>query len=209
LQHPASDCQKCRLANIMVPCPKQADDGEPCLICKGTGSRTYRHNVLWVDGPVPNDILLLGEAPGNIEDIEGLPFRPTAPAGRVLHHALAEVGLDPAIDNVVRCRPPDNNLKDFPDALVICRDAWLPYVLAQVQPKVIVVLGALAGGAWFPGIKATPVSRLARVCVMGSWRGIIVGSFHPSYVARGSDPTAWPSLLASLRRAMTLVDEVF
>ena len=177
-------------------------------MCDGTGSRLHRHTICQMEGTVPNDILILGEAPGDQEDREGLPFRPTAPAGRVLRKALDELGMTPAIDNIVKCRPPDNKLRDYPDAIDTCTSLYLSVVLSIVQPKVIVPMGALAGGLWFPGLKATEMTKLARVCIIDDKQYVIVGCFHPSYVARGTDPTAWPSLLASLERAKRLADSI-
>jgi len=80
-------------------------------------------------------------------------------------------------------------------------------ILSLVSPRVIVPLGALAGGLWFPGMKATEMSQLARACVMDGVEYTVVGSLHPSYVARGTDPTAYGSLLASLQRANELAKE--
>jgi DNA polymerase len=161
-----------------------------------------------MEGPVPNDLLLLGEAPGYHEDLEGLPFRPHAPAGRVLHRALDELGLAPAIDNVVHCRPPDNKLKAYPDAIDTCTSLYLSVILSVVQPKVIVTLGALAGQTWFPGMKAMEMQQTARTVVIADERYIIVGCLHPAYVARGTDPGAYGLMMASLRRAAQLVKEV-
>ncbi len=202
-----TDCHACRLGTLTIPCPVKDAEGNPCTICDGEGKRLHRRSVVVSEGPIPNDILLLGEAPGYHEDLEGLPFRPHAPAGRVLRRALDELGLNPVIDNLVHCRPPDNKLKNYPDAIATCREKWLYETLSVVKPRVIVVLGALAGGTWFPGIKATAMSQMARAVVIEGRQYIIVGSFHPSYVARGTDPTAYPSILASLRRAAKLAQE--
>lgn len=176
-------------------------------MCNGEGIRLHRHTVVDFEGSAPNDILILGEAPGYHEDLEGLPFRPNAPAGGVLRRALTELEMTPVLDNLVHCRPPDNKLRDYPDAIATCTELWLDRALAIVQPKVIVAMGALAGGLWFPGLKATEMSKLARVVIHNGRKYIVIGSFHPSYVARGSDPTAWPSMLASLQRAASLARE--
>ena len=76
--------------------------------------------------------------------------------------------------------------------------------IAAVQPKVIVTLGATAGQFVFPGKKAGEMAQLARA--MDSV--LVVGAYHPSYVARGTDPTAWGSLVQSFKRASELVREV-
>lgn len=205
--NPPTDCQACRLGILTVPCPVRDEGEHPCLICNGEGTRLHRRSVVQMEGPVPNPLLLLGEAPGFHEDLEGLPFRPHAPAGRVLRRALDELGLTPALDNIVHCRPPDNKLKNYPDAIVKCLELYLSKCLAICSPKVIVTLGALAGQTWFPGMKATEMSQTARVCVIDGRQYIIVGSLHPSYVARGTDPSAYGSMIASLKRAARLVKE--
>jgi len=201
------DCHACRLGQLTVSCRKQDDEGNPCAQCNGEGLRLHRHTVVDFEGTVPNDILFLGEAPGYHEDLDGLPFRPHAPAGGVLRRALLQLDMTPVLDNIVHCRPPDNKLRDYPDAIKTCSELWLDRALAIVQPKVIVAMGALAGQLWFPGLRATEMSKLARVVVRNGIKYVVVGSFHPSYVARGSDPAAGPSMIESLRRAMMLARE--
>lgn len=194
------DCSLCRLGTLAVSCPAVVN-GEVCERCQGTGKRLHRTQVIEGQGPVPAKIMLLGEGPGYQEDLDGLPFRPHAPAGRVLHKALDQLGLEGLVrlDNVVRCRPLDNKLKNFPDAILACR-VWLDQEIERVQPRVIVVLGALAGQRWFPGARAGEMAEKARA-VDGR---VVIGSYHPSFVARGSDPRAWPSLLRALNWANEL-----
>lgn len=189
----------------MVPCPRTTSAGHLCDRCNGTGRRIHRRSVVWGEGAVPCDIMLIGEAPGHYEDLEGLPFRPHAPAGRVLHRAIA-TSLQARrlyITNVVKCRPPDNRLKDYADAIVACQD-WLMWEIAAVKPKVIVTLGATAGQHVFAGKRAGEIAQLARATA----GLVVVGAYHPSYVARGTDPTAWGSLVQSFKRASELVREI-
>jgi uracil-DNA glycosylase family 4 len=177
----------------------------PCRLCNGTGQRPHRRNIVWGEGPVPASIMLIGESPGYQEDLSGKPFRPTAPAGRVLHRALDETGLEGLvfITNIVKCRPPNNRLKDYPDAIETCR-LWLLKEVAMVRPKVIVTLGATAGLTAFPGMRAGEQAETVRATA----GLVVVGAYHPSYIARGGDPSAWPSLLRSLAIAKDLVKEV-
>lgn len=194
------------MGQLTVPCPPTDKTGETCATCQGTGQRLHRHHVVDGEGPVPADIMFIGEAPGHYEDITGKPFRPQAAAGRVLHRALAAKHLEGLvrISNVVRCRPPDNRLRDYPDAIEECKK-WLLEEIALVHPKVIVALGATAGNLWFPGASATTISTLSRATP----DFVVTGAWHPSYVSRGTDPTAWPSLLRSIERAKLLVREVY
>ena len=204
--NPAADCTACRLGTLRTSCPVYDKDGGPCSLCNGSGTRLHRSSVVWGMGPMPNAVMLIGEAPGFHEDREGLPFRPLAPAGRALQQALEEFwdGIPPYITNVVKCRPPDNRLKEYPDALLTCPEKWLQGQIGEVNPRVIVALGAVAGGLWFPGFKAHEQATLTRA-LPGR---VVVGSLHPSYVARGTDPTSGASLRRSLRRALALTKEV-
>src|SRR4030042_2476597 len=99
----------CRLGTLTIRCihrensvPQPVPDN--CELCHGTGERLHRHNIGGGQGPVPADIMLVGEAPGYYEDLTGRPFRPNAPAGRVLHRALeATIPFPCFITNAVRC----------------------------------------------------------------------------------------------------------
>ena len=75
-----------------------------CQLAKG------RTKVVFGSGPVPCNLMLIGEAPGADEDIQGLPF--VGRAGQLLTQILASVGIkrpaDIYIANTVKCRPPEN-----------------------------------------------------------------------------------------------------
>lgn len=196
-------CTDCRLGTLTIPCPPKDKSGEVCAACQGTGRRLHRHHVVAGEGPAPADIMLIGEAPGHYEDITGKPFRPNAAAGRVLHNALQTTHLEGAvfISNIVKCRPPDNRLSAYPDAIEACRK-WLRTEIEAVRPKIVVTLGQTAGNLWFPGQSATAMSAMTRATP----DYLVVGSLHPAYVSR--DPAAWPSLIRSIERAKALVKEV-
>lgn len=87
--------------------------------------------------------MLVGEAPGADEDIQGLPF--VGRAGQLLTKLLKNFGIDRNdvyICNILKCRPP-NNRKPLPSEIEMCK----PYLLKQIeliQPKVIIALGATA-----------------------------------------------------------------
>lgn len=158
------------------------------------------------EGRGDSPIMLIGEGPGYHEDLMARPFFPGAPAGRVLRGLLGELGMTEMvwISNLVKCRPPDNKLSVYPDAVMECRK-WLDEEIGLIRPKVIVTLGAMPGARWFGGMAAHEVSGLARATGDGT---IIVGSYHPAYAARGVDPEARPSIKRSLIRARELVREV-
>ncbi|MCX7909665.1 MAG: uracil-DNA glycosylase [Ignavibacteria bacterium] len=92
----------------------------------------------------PNaEIMLIGEAPGADEDVQGLPF--VGRAGQLLTKLLKVAGIerkDVYIANILKCRPP-NNRKPLASEIEMCK----PYLVKQIElikPKVIVALGATA-----------------------------------------------------------------
>ncbi|MHA2634707.1 MAG: uracil-DNA glycosylase [bacterium JZ-2024 1] len=95
------------------------------------------------DGPKNARVLFIGEAPGEEEALQGLPF--VGRAGILLSEMLAQVGISREkvyITNILKCRPPDNR---NPEAEEV--SACLPYLFAQIhllQPKVICLLGKVA-----------------------------------------------------------------
>ncbi|MDQ3953377.1 MAG: uracil-DNA glycosylase, partial [Actinomycetota bacterium] len=111
-----------------------------CTKCRLAQTRTQ---VVWADGNLDSKFLLIGEAPGRNEDLQGRPF--VGAAGQLLDRLLGEVGLDRtrvAIANVIKCRPPGNR-DPMPDEIEACTP-WLQAQLAHMQPDVVVTLGNFA-----------------------------------------------------------------
>lgn len=102
------------------------------------------------------DIMLIGEAPGKNEDLQGEPF--VGAAGKFLNEMLAMIGLkrgDIYITNIVKYRPPNNR-----DPLPAEKEAFLPFLERQIQaikPKLIVTLGRHSMDALLPGLKISQV----------------------------------------------------
>ncbi|MEN9565007.1 MAG: hypothetical protein RLZZ69_203 [Cyanobacteriota bacterium] len=87
------------------------------------------------------DLLILGEAPGQVEDEKGLAF--IGDSGKLLDIMLASVGLESwYITNAVRCRPPNNRTPTKAE----CQSCWsfLASEIALVKPKAILCLGKVA-----------------------------------------------------------------
>lgn len=111
-----------------------------CIKCELGKTRT---KFVFGSGNPNADIMLVGEAPGADEDIQGLPF--VGRAGQLLTKLLKNIGIDRNdvyICNILKCRPP-NNRKPLPSEIEMCK----PYLLKQIeliQPKVIIALGATA-----------------------------------------------------------------
>jgi len=114
-----------------------------CLACQGCALAETRTNVVFGDGAVDAEILLVGEGPGQHEDEQGVPF--VGRAGELLDDMLAMIGLDRTkvyIANIVKCRPPQNR-----DPLNVEQDAcigWLRRQAALLRPKLIICLGRIA-----------------------------------------------------------------
>ncbi|MCX8205624.1 MAG: type-4 uracil-DNA glycosylase [Candidatus Micrarchaeota archaeon] len=125
---------------------------EKCQLCK---SRT---NAVPGEGSPHAKIMLVGEAPGENEDLQGRPF--VGRAGQLLNEMLAEIGLrreNVFITNIVKCRPPGNR-DPLPEEKAIC-SPYLDMQIECIQPKIIVCLGRHSAeylftryGIEFPGI---------------------------------------------------------
>jgi uracil-DNA glycosylase len=141
------------------------------------------------DGAVGAKILIVGEQPGNSEDIEGAPF--VGPAGQLLDRALVEAGIDRDqvyVTNVVKHfkwrRAPSGKrrIHQKPDRgeVEACRP-WLEAEVSRIGPRLIVALGATAAQAL--------LGRDFRVTrqhgeVLESDLGPTLGTIHPSAVLR-------------------------
>lgn len=127
--------------------------------CKRCRLHETRKNVVFGVGPANAKIMLLGEAPGSMEDKSGVPF--SGAAGKKLDGLLNEAGLrraDVYITNVVLSRPPQNRVP-LPDEVEACR-AFLDGHISIIKPKLIVALGRTAAGV-----------LLGRKVVMGEEHG--------------------------------------
>jgi DNA polymerase len=104
------------------------------------------------DGNPDANIVFIGEAPGQKEDEQGLPF--VGAAGKFLNEMLAEAGMersDVYITNIVKYRPPNNR-----DPLPEEKAAFLPYLLRQLEiinPKVVITLGRHSMEYFLPNAK--------------------------------------------------------
>jgi uracil-DNA glycosylase family protein len=135
-------------------------------------------------------LMLVGEQPGDREDLAGRPF--VGPAGRLLDEALAEAGIDRErafVTNVVKhfkWRPSGKRrLHEKPDREEVraCRP-WLDLEVELVRPEILVLLGATAAQAVLgPGFKVTvDHGRLLEPDRPGGPRSL--GTYHPSSVLR-------------------------
>jgi uracil-DNA glycosylase len=161
------------------------------------------------DGPTDARLLVVGEQPGNSEDLEGAPF--VGSAGRLLDRALIDAGIDRSgvyVTNVVkhfkwrRARTGKKRIHDKPDrAEVEACKPWLEAEVARIRPALIVCLGATAAQAL--------LGREFRVTrehgeVLDSALGSVLATIHPSAVLRAPDDVrdeTYDGLVADLRAA--------
>ena len=113
--------------------------------CKKCNLGSTRNKFVFGSGDPSADILLVGEAPGQEEDLQGEPF--VGRAGKLLDKILKAIGYtrdtNIFITNIVKCRPPDNR-DPLPSEVEDCS----PYLNKQIElikPKIIVALGKVAG----------------------------------------------------------------
>jgi DNA polymerase len=159
------------------------------------------------------DIVLVGEQPGDREDLEGHPF--VGPAGRLLEKALAAAGLDRRrvyVTNVVKhfkWEPRGKKrIHQKPNAAEIraCRP-WLDAELGAIRPAAVVCLGATAAQALLG--RSFKVTQRRGEIVSSSFAPMAMGTVHPSSILRApDDETRRAELerfvedLTSLRRAL-------
>ena len=160
-------------------------------------------------GPSQARVLVVGEQPGNSEDLEGVPF--VGPAGRLLDRALVDAGIDRNhvyVTNVVKHfkwrRAPSGKRRIHakPDSgeISACRP-WLQAEVARIRPELIVALGATAAQAL--------LGRSFRVTrqhgeVLVSDLGPTLATIHPSAILRAPDDArdaAYDGMVADLRAA--------
>jgi uracil-DNA glycosylase family protein len=194
----------------------------PTLPRLRSAAQRYRACELWAgatqavlgEGTTPADAMLVGEQPGDREDLEGTPF--VGPAGRMLDRGLADAGIDPArvyVTNVVkhfryRARG-KRRIHQRPDAVHVaaCRP-WLDAELALVRPRVLVCLGAVAAQAL--------VGRDVRVThdrghpLDSDLAPFVLATVHPSSLLRAPDEAArraaYDTFVADLSEVAALLD---
>ncbi len=145
-----------------------------CGLCSG------RKQAVFGCGNEKASVMFVGEAPGEREDIEGLPF--VGRSGQLLDLYLKYIDLDRKdiyITNVVKCRPPQNR-DPKPEECDMC----LPYLRRQfkiIKPKIIVCLGRVAAQRLItPAFKVTSMHG-GFFKKNDIW---MMGTFHPSALLR-------------------------
>jgi uracil-DNA glycosylase family 4 len=184
---------------------------QACTLCGTCNNTVFGVGAPAGSGQAPQvDWLIVGEAPGEQEDLAGEPF--VGQAGKLLDNMLAAMQLSRIgertaegggvyIANVLKCRPPGNR-NPKPEEVAQC----LPYLERQVallKPKMIVAMGRFALQALLrdsvPEVESTPLGKLrGRVY---SYQNIpVVVTYHPAYVLRNLPEKAkvWADLCLAM-----------
>lgn len=158
---------------------KLASEAARCTRCRLSAGRA--HVVFGMGNPRAR-LMFVGEAPGEQEDLQGLPF--VGRSGQLLDKlVLEEMGLtrdDFYIANTIKCRPPANR-DPLPDEIEAC-SGYLSGQLEHIRPAVVVTLGNFATRLLLGTTEG--ISRLrGRTYPYGACQ--LVPTFHPSAALRG------------------------
>ena len=181
---------------------------EECLSCSGCSLSQTRNNVVFGVGNPHAEILLIGEGPGEQEDLKGEPF--VGRAGKLLDEMLRIIDLDRNkniyIANIVKCRPPQNR-----DPLPEEQNQCIGYLRRQVKaidPKLIVCLGRVAAMRLMdPSFKITKEH--------GQWiqkgKFQMMALYHPAYLLRDNRklPETYEDLKNLERKIMEVCPQVY
>ncbi len=154
------------------------------LVCTRCGLADTRTQVVFGVGSPRARLMLVGEAPGKNEDLQGEPF--VGAAGKLLDSLLEEIGIsrpEVYIANVLKCRPPGNR-DPRPDEIESCK-GYLREQIRLITPEVVMTLGNFASRLLLN--TETGITRL-RGRAHEWWLGAqLVPTFHPAAALRGGD----------------------
>ncbi len=164
-----------------------------CSGCNACALGKTRTRLVFGDGNPEARVMLVGEGPGEQEDIQGLPF--VGRAGRLLDDMLKMIDLDRSrvyIANIVKCRPPHNR-DPLPEEREAC-SPWLRQQIDIVDPEIIICLGRIAA--------TSLISEDFRITRQhGQWFDVdgrrCLAIYHPSALLR--DLTKRPDTFTDLR----------
>ena len=174
---------------------------QSCIDCRKCALGSTRTNCVFGVGNPSADLMFVGEAPGEQEDLSGIPF--VGRAGQLLDKFLYAVDIDRKdvyIANILKCRPPKNR-----DPLPEEEEACIGYLREQVRlirPKIIVCLGRISAMKLIkPDFKITKEH--------GQWfeKGnfLMTAVYHPAALLR--DPRKKEDMLEDMKRIKAKLDE--
>jgi len=168
------------------PIPQLPADWESLQLavsnCRKCSLSQSRLNTVFGTGDQNARVMVIGEAPGEEEDRQGLPF--VGRAGLLLNQMLLAAGLSREsvyIANILKCRPPGNRNPGV-EEMKACHD-YLQQQIALVQPEVILAAGGVAAKNLLQSDEA--VGRLrGRMHHYGESKIPLLVTYHPSYLLR-------------------------
>lgn len=175
---------------------------DTCCACQGCELCKTRTNCVFGTGNREADILFVGEAPGEQEDLSGTPF--VGRAGQLLDKYLYAVDIareDVYIANILKCRPPKNR-----DPLPAEEDACIGYLREQVRlikPKIIVCLGRIAAMRLIK-----PDFKISKEHGVWFEKGnfVMTAVYHPAALLR--DPRRKEEMLADMQEIKKKLDSL-
>ncbi len=158
-------------------------------------------NIVFGEGNPDAQIMFIGEAPGEQEDLQARPF--VGRSGKLLNRALELSGLareEVFITNIVKCRPP-NNRTPFPQELKTGRDLLLIKQIEIIDPVVICTLGTAA----LHGLTETEYRITKMHGQPIDFRGWnLLPTFHPAHILRNQSYA--PAFLADIKKLSLLAN---
>ncbi|MBR9681452.1 MAG: uracil-DNA glycosylase [Candidatus Altiarchaeota archaeon] len=161
--------------------------------CTNCSLHKLRTNAVPGEGNPKSGIVIIGEAPGHWEDVQGKPF--VGRSGKLLDKTLNGVGLDRTkvfITNIVKCRPPENR-RPSKDETETC-STYINQQLELMAPRVIMPLGNTAGewlfkkyGLDWPGATKANGQSYEVSTLFGKLT--ILPAFHPAAILRNPNRT--------------------
>jgi uracil-DNA glycosylase len=199
------DAEQSSAAALIPPRPSLKSLREAAAGCRACHLWELGTQTVFGEGSPKAEVVLVGEQPGDQEDLAGKPF--VGPAGRLLDKALEEAGIDRKlayVTNVVKhfkWQPRGKRrIHQKPNAAEIaaCRP-WLDAELALLEPKVLVCLGATAAQALLG--RQFRVSRDRGTPVESDLAPVVMATVHPSSILRSDNREAEMQLFVEdLRR---------
>ena len=204
-------------ATVRVPQPAGIDGMDWTALrdtvagCQACGLCQGRTQTVFGVGDTAAEWMVVGEAPGEQEDLQGEPF--VGPSGQLLDNMLKAIGLNRLADaggeganggsalrgvyiaNVVKCRPPGNR-NPHPDEVAKC-DPYLARQVALVRPKIILAMGRFAVQSLLQTTE--PIGKLRGQ--VHRYHGVpVIVTYHPAYLLRNlpEKAKAWADLCLAM-----------
>ncbi len=186
-----------RVSNYRQTTPEMQEFYLQIKDCQKCDLHKTRKNFVFGYGNAKAEIVFVGEAPGQEEDAQGLPF--VGAAGRLLDKMLQAIGIkreDVYIANVLKCRPPKNR-NPLPEEIEQC-EPYLIHQLELIKPRVIVALGLFAAQT----LLKTQQSLSRMRGQVHRYQDIpVIVTYHPAALLRnpGTKAQAWQDFKQLLR----------